>query len=160
MGVTGSGKTTIGERLAAQLEAQFVDGDSLHSDANVAKMEAGTPLDDDDRRPWLARVRDVLRRSDDIVVACSSLKREYRDRLREAGDVRFVYLELDPATAEQRTSSRDDHFMRSEMVASQFDTLERPTADERDVVTVDATADIDTVVHAALTAIGATSSDS
>lgn len=150
MGVTGSGKSTIGERLAEQLGARFVDSDSLHSESNVAKMDAGIPLDDDDRWPWLTRVRDVLSRNDAVVIACSSLKREYRDLLRDAGDVRFVYLDLDPATAEERTSSRDDHFMKSDMVESQFDALERPTADERDVATVDATADIDTVVGAAL----------
>lgn len=153
LGVAGSGKSSVGRRLAERLGIEFVDGDSLHSEANVAKMAAGIPLVDADRWPWLTENREVLRRSDRIVLACSGLRRDYRDLLRGGGDVRFVYLDLDPATAEERASSRHDHFMGSNMIASQFETLERPAADERDVLIVDATADIDTVVGAVLSAL-------
>ena len=155
LGVAGSGKSSVGRRLAERLGTEFVDGDSLHSEANVAKMAAGTPLVDADRWPWLTANREVLRRSDRIVLACSGLRRDYRDHLRGGGDVRFVYLDLDPATAEERAASRRDHFMGSNMIASQFETLERPSADERDVLIVDATAEIDTVVRRTLAALDA-----
>lgn len=139
MGVASSGKTTLGERLAARISATFVDGDSLHPPENLQKMSAGTPLDDDDREPWLERVRDTLAASDAIVVACSALRRSYRDLVRGAGDVRFVFLDLDPETARRRAAHRRRHFMGVEMVESQFATLERPGPDEHDVVTVDVT---------------------
>ena len=148
IGVAGSGKTTVGRQLAERLGAEFVDGDSLHSAANVAKMVAGTPLDDADRWPWLTSIREVLHRSDRIVVACSGLRRAYRDHLRGDG-VRFVFLDLDLATAEERAAERPGHFMGPGMVVSQFETLERPTVVEPDVITIDATADVDTVVSAA-----------
>ncbi len=152
IGVAGSGKTTVGRRLAERLGAEFVDGDSLHSEVNVAKMVAGTPLVDADRWPWLTSIREVLHRSDRIVVACSGLRRAYRDHLRVEG-VSFVYLDLDPATAEERAAGRPDHFMGPGMVVSQFEALERPTDAEPDVVTIDATADVDTVVSAAWNAL-------
>ncbi|MDW3214651.1 MAG: gluconokinase [Ilumatobacteraceae bacterium] len=153
-GVAGSGKTTVGRRLAVELDAEFVDGDSLHSEANVAKMAAGIPLVDDDRWSWLASVRDVLRRHERVVVACSGLRRVYRDRLRGHG-VRFVHLDLDMATAEERAARRPGHYMGAGMIASQFDALEPPAADEHEVVTVDATAEIAAVVGAALAALAA-----
>ena len=137
MGVTSSGKSTVGARIAARLDAEFVDGDELHPIGNVEKMANGEPLTDADRGPWLQRVRDALARSERIIVACSALKREYRDVLREAGDVQFVFLDVDPTTARRRARRRRRHFMRADMVASQFVALERPTDDETDVITVD-----------------------
>lgn len=156
MGVAGSGKTTIGRALARALDLPFVDADSLHSTANVAKMAAGHALDDRDREPWLEAVRDVLADSDTtrgVVVACSALRRSYRQVLRDAGGVVFVFLDLDPGTATERTEHRTGHFMGPMMVAGQFDTLERPDG-ELDVLTVDATEEVEAVVHHALLALG------
>lgn len=149
MGVAGSGKSTVGELLADRAGARYVDGDSLHPPENVAKMAAGTPLTDADRQPWLERVRDELASGDRIVVACSALKRAYRDILRGAGGVRFVFLDVDEPTARQRTRDRTAHWMSEQMVQSQFDTLERPSDDEQDIVTVDATRDEGDVIAAA-----------
>jgi gluconokinase len=154
MGVTGSGKSTVGAELAERLGCRFVDGDSLHPAANVAKMSEGVALSDDDRWPWLAAVRDVLRRREPVVVACSALKRAYREVLRQAPGTVFVFLDLDVATATARTAARSGHFMRADMVASQFATLERPEG-EQDVLVVDARAPDASVVDAALDALDA-----
>jgi len=153
MGVAGSGKSTVGAALADALGAAFVDGDALHPRANIEKMAAGEPLTDDDRWPWLGRVRDTLRGAASIVVACSALTRRYRDVLRDAGGVRFVFLDLDPGTAGDRLTHRVDHFMGAKMVTSQFAVLERPAVDETDVVTVDATLGVDSIVDHALAAL-------
>ena len=150
MGVAGSGKSTVGQAVADAIGAVFVDADSLHPPANVAKMAAGHPLTDDDRWPWLARVRQELRGADDIVIACSALTRRYRDLLRHAGDVRFVFLALDAATARDRALQRTGHFMGADMVASQFSTLEPPEADETDIVAIDGTGHVDDVVAEAV----------
>ena len=126
MGVAGSGKTTVGARVADRLGARFLDADDLHPPANIDKMAAGQPLDDHDRRPWLQHVRDELRGEESIVVACSALTRRYRDVLRQAGGVQFVFLDLDAVTARQRTEHRTGHFMGTSMIVSQFEALEPP----------------------------------
>ena len=136
MGVAGSGKTTVGEGLAAGLGVPFLDADSLHPPANRAKMEAGVPLDDTDRLPWLGAVREAMDAQQDIVVACSALRRSYRDLLRAGGGVRFVYLPVSTAEAERRLLARHGHFMHANMAASQFAALEEPGADEPDVTTL------------------------
>lgn len=147
MGVSGSGKTTVGERLAAALDSAFVDADDAHPPANVAKMSRGEPLTDSDRQPWLARLRDELAAAaGDVVVTSSALKRSYRDVLREAGGVTFVHLELDRTTAVDRVSQRADHFMPASLVDSQFEVLEAPAPDERDVTVVDASPPPDEIV--------------
>jgi gluconokinase len=143
MGVSGSGKTTVGKEIAARLNLPFVDGDSLHSAANVAKMHAGVALDDADRAPWLDAIGAVLgkieQHPDGIVVACSALKRAYRDRLRAvSGGCRFLYLALTPALAQRRVAGRHAHFMPASLVSDQFATLEPPRPDEHDVMTIDA----------------------
>lgn len=148
MGVAGSGKSSVGTALAARLGVRFVDADDLHPAANVAKLAGGQALTDSDRWPWLARVRGELRRGP-VVVACSSLRRSYRDMLRAAPSVRFVFLDVDPATARQRAGSRPGHFMAPAMVAGQFETLERPASDEHDVLVVDGREPLERIVDCA-----------
>ncbi len=138
MGVSGSGKTTVGRLLAERLSCSFVDGDDLHPEANVSKMAAGVPLDDRDRAPWLKRVHAVIEKkvadSECVVVACSALRRSYRETI--AGrrrDVRFVYLRGNADLIQYRMSERQGHFMPPELLASQFETLEEPD----DALTVD-----------------------
>ena len=149
MGVAGSGKTTVGHRLAEELGWPFCEGDDLHPAANVAKMARGEPLTDEDRRPWLealrARIAATLDGGGDLVVACSALKAAYRRTLAvDAARVRFVYLALDPAVAALRVARRQGHFMKASMVDSQFAALETPTPAE--ALTVDAAAPLDAVV--------------
>lgn len=151
MGVAGSGKSSLGAALAARLGIGFVDGDALHGEANVAKMRAGIPLDDADRWPWLDRVGEVLADAGDyprgVIVACSALKRVYRDRIRaSAGDCHFLYLDLSMEEAGRRVGGRPGHFMPTSLVADQFAVLERPAADEADAITLDATRPLDRLV--------------
>lgn len=143
MGVSGSGKTTVGRRLAERLGWPFLEGDALHPEANVEKMARGEPLTDEDRRPWLARIAGVIEAQVDegqpAVIACSALKRRYRERLRQAGEkVVFVHLAGDFELIRQRMEARENHFMGAEMLRSQFEALERPADDEAIVVSVDA----------------------
>jgi gluconokinase len=133
MGVAGSGKSTIAAALAQRLRREFRDGDSFHTPDNVAKMAGGEALTDDDRLPWLDSIAAWLAASPGRVVACSALKRSYRDRLRAAGPLLFLYLDITPATALRRVAGRPGHFMPASLIDDQFATLERPTSDERDV---------------------------
>ena len=135
MGVSGSGKSLIGSRLARALGVEFIEGDAYHSPENVARMAAGIPLTDEDRRAWLAAIAsrlDAARREGvGLVVSCSALKRSYRDVLRSgSADIRFVYLEGDRALIDQRLAGRRGHFMPSSLLDSQFAILEPPSADE------------------------------
>jgi gluconokinase/6-phosphogluconolactonase len=144
MGVAGSGKSTIGEALAQRLGWRFEDGDSFHPPANVAKMSAGHPLTDEDRWPWLQAIADEIARcrarSEHIIIACSALKKVYRDILTgNRDDVRIVYLEGSQSLIADRMSHRKGHFMPTGLLDSQFATLEPPAADEHPVtVSVDA----------------------
>lgn len=139
IGVSGSGKTTVGALLAGRLGWDFADGDDLHPPANVEKMASGQPLDDDDRRPWLANVADWIRshvRSGRPgVITCSALKRAYRERLRADGVV-FVHLAGSRDVIRRRLVARHGHYMPATLLDSQFDTLEPPT-DEPDVLSID-----------------------
>jgi gluconokinase len=145
MGVSGSGKSSIGEALAARLHWAFQEGDALHPAANIAKMSAGIALTDADRWPWLDAIADWigarLHAGEAGVVTCSALRRVYRDRLRQAGaGVRFVYPEVARDELERRMRSRQ-HFMPPSLLDSQLQTLEPPTADEQAIV-LDAATDI------------------
>ncbi|MDA8035643.1 MAG: gluconokinase, GntK/IdnK-type [Actinomycetota bacterium] len=138
MGVAGSGKSLVGSALALALGVPFLEGDDLHPADNVAAMRAGTPLTDRERWPWLAAIRQALRDRPAAVVSCSALRRSYRDALRAAGDVCFLYLYVDPLEAARRVGGRSAHFMGVAMLESQFAALERPDPDETDVACLDA----------------------
>jgi gluconokinase len=131
MGVAGAGKTVVGRALAAVLGCGFVDADDLHPPENVAKMAAGTPLEDSDRWPWLARVAEVLT-NPPVVVACSALRRSYRDHIRQTTGqpVCFVHLAGTDALLAKRLEARAGHFMPPALLASQLATLEPPGPDE------------------------------
>ncbi|MFE9850144.1 gluconokinase [Streptomyces sp. NPDC005576] len=136
MGVAGTGKTTIGPLLATALGVPYAEGDDFHPEANIAKMSAGTPLDDADRWPWLDSIGQWAHGRAGLggVVACSALKRAYRDRLRgEAPDAVFLHLTGDRALIEGRMSARKGHFMPTALLDSQFATLQPPEADEAGV---------------------------
>jgi len=142
MGVSGSGKTTVGRALADALGWEFVDGDDFHPASNVEKMAAGEPLTDDDRRPWLRAVRDFIReRLDDeapAVVACSALKAAYREVLLDGNDgAQIVHLKGPYALIRQRMEARTDHFFDADLLQSQFEALETPEADEVLTVSID-----------------------
>jgi gluconokinase len=155
MGVSGSGKSTIADRLAARLDWRFEDGDGFHPPGNVAKMSAGQPLTDDDRRPWLQAIADeidrVSRQGERLVVACSALKRAYRDILSHGRtDVRFVFLNGSYELIASRLATRKGHFMPPGLLASQFKTLEPPDTSEHPVtVSIDAPVEtiVDDIIH-------------
>ena len=146
--MSGAGKSTVGSELGEALHVPFLDADTLHSADAVHKLSTGVPLTDDDRWPWLRRVaaaakeRAVQNEQQMCVVACSALKREYRDMLRATPDVRvvFVYLRLAPALLAERLTQRQGHFMKAAMLQSQLDTLQEPRADEGNVCVVEITA--------------------
>ena len=137
MGPAGSGKTTVGELLAGQLGWEFADGDSFHSPANIEKMAHGVPLDDNDRIPWLNSIREAMeqwnaqRRS--VVLACSALKKIYRERLQINSGVKLAYLKGTYDLLRERLHSRRGHYATEQLLASQFADLEEP----EDAITVD-----------------------
>jgi gluconokinase len=147
MGVTGSGKTTIGRLLATRLGVPFVDGDDYHDAGNVERMHRGEPLDDAARAPWLGRLNTVMRdaaaRRDGVVLACSALRASYRDRLEDGVDgVRYVYLRAGESLLRERLAHRHGHFAGAALVPSQLATLE-PLAG---AITVDARESPETIV--------------
>lgn len=157
LGVSGSGKSTVGSAVADGLGLPFLDGDEVHPSANVAKMRAGHALDDADRAPWLRIIADRIRRSAEsgrgLVVACSALKRRYRDELRSAAtEVWCLYLALDRDIARSRVAARTGHFMPPGLVDSQFDTLE-PLEHDEPGATIDATGDLQVTLSRARAAV-------
>lgn len=135
MGVSGCGKSEIGSRLATELGVPFLEGDTFHPAENVAKMSAGVPLNDDDRAGWLltlqAKIREAAQRGEGLVLSCSSLKRRYRDLLRQADpELRFAHLDGARAVIESRMQSRTGHYMPTSLLDSQLRDLEPLQADE------------------------------
>ena len=156
MGVSGCGKSTMASALGERLGLEMVDGDDLHLPESVAKMRSGIALQDADRWPWLDRIGHYLAQAQEPgrVVACSALKRMYRDRIREqAGDVCFVFLDGDFDLIEQRMRQRVGHYMQPGLLDSQFRTLEKPQADESDVIRLPITEPVEDMVAQALNAL-------
>ena len=150
MGVSGSGKTTIGEALAARLGWRYLDADDYHPQENVAKMAAGTPLQDEDRWPWLEKINLVLRQQEDAVLGCSALKDAYRKRL-AAGlqDCRIVHLKGSFELLSRRAAERKHRFMPASLLKSQFETLEPP----RSAIEVDVAQPVEACVQQILRAL-------
>jgi gluconokinase len=148
MGVSGSGKSTVGAALAQRLRVPFADADDFHPPANIAKMTAGHPLDDDDRYPWLEAIGEwLVARQSGGVMSCSALKRRYRDQMRRhRADVEFLHLAGSPEVIGRRQASRPGHFMPAALLASQFRTLEPLEPDERGIA-IDVGQDIDSIIE-------------
>jgi gluconokinase len=146
MGVSGCGKSSVGEGLAARLGIPYRDGDDLHPAENVEKMRAGTPLTDDDRWPWLDQVAAVLAKEAPVIVGCSALRRVYRDRLRAGagGPVRFIHLSGSRDLIAARMAERKGHYMPPSLLDSQFAALDAPGPDE--ALTVDIDQPLDTLI--------------
>ncbi len=152
MGVSGSGKSTVGAALAQRLRVPFADADDFHPPANIAKMTAGEALNDDDRYPWLEAIGEWLAgHGEGGVMSCSALKRKYRDQLRNhCAEVEFLHLSGSPDTIGRRQASRPGHFMPASLLESQFRTLEPLEADERGVA-IDIDQNIDSIVDTYVT---------
>jgi gluconokinase len=158
MGVSGCGKTTIGRALAESLGCPFLDGDDYHPPENVAKMAGGIPLTDDDRKPWLEGLHGLLldhaRRDQTVVLACSALKRRYREMLRGGVEgFRLFHLKGDIELIRARMAARPGHYMKPGLLQSQFDTLEPPGPDE--AVTIDIAEPVDAILQRILNEVGA-----
>lgn len=156
MGISGSGKSVLAERLAARLDRPFAEADEFHPAANIAKMAAGTPLTDEDRWPWLRSLRDWMDREADAggtICTCSALKRSYRDLLREAaGRVVFLQVVCDPAVITERMEHRLGHFMPASLVPSQLATLE-PLGEDEDGWVLENSGSVDELVERALAVV-------
>jgi gluconokinase len=153
-GVTGTGKTRVGSALAEALGWKFIDADDYHDEANLAKLNQGIPLNDEDRWPWLARLRAVIEQhvtqGQSAVVACSALKRVYREYLSVGSEVVLVYLKAESKVLEERLRRRRGHFMNPTLLKTQLETLEEPLDDTLAVDTARAPAEIVDVIRKAL----------
>lgn len=147
MGVSGCGKTTVGQQLADRLGWPFFDGDAFHPPANIDKMSRGIPLNDEDRSGWLAaiadRMRELIAVNQSGVFACSALKQKYRDQLQVSDQVKFVYLRGDYELIWSRMQQRPGHYMKPNMLASQFEALEEPL----NALTLDITLPVEQLVE-------------
>ena len=168
MGVSGSGKSTLAEGLSAALGLPMKDGDELHLPESVAKMSAGIALEDADRWPWLDRIANYLANSEQnpqgkagAIVACSALKRIYRDRIRQqAGPVVFLFLDGQPDLIKQRMQGRKGHYMQAGLLDSQLQTLEKPGADERDIIALSINQSVSNLLQNAIVKLVADQEDS
>jgi gluconokinase len=154
MGVAGSGKTAVGKQVAEKLDWIFLDADDFHPPANIEKMKHGIPLNDEDRAPWLQRLHDELQNQmaegHSVILACSALKESYRKVLRdEATPPKFVYLDVDPQTIQDRLQHRTAHFFPKELMESQFAALEKP----KDAIIIDARKSLEEVVEQVIEAL-------
>ena len=155
MGVSGTGKTTVGQALSQAIGAKFIDGDDLHPRQNIVKMASGQPLEDSDRLPWLDRIGDVIfslgQKNESGILVCSALKKRYRDQLRQGNPaLRFLWLTGDYDCILQRMQQRKGHFMPEALLRSQFAALEAPDESEPDIVAVDIAPDVAQIVGNAL----------
>jgi gluconokinase len=155
MGVTATGKSAVGTRVAERLDMAYIEGDAFHPEANIAKMSAGEPLTDEDRQPWLETLAAMLAENRDAgtasVMGCSALRRRYRDILRGDGSVFFLHLTATADVLKERMESRE-HFMPASLLQSQLDTLE-PLEDDEEGTALDVDAPLDEVVDAAVAAV-------
>lgn len=152
MGVSGSGKSAVAKQVSYNLDAAFLDGDFLHPKANIIKMRSGIPLNDEDRFPWLNLISNAVFAMSNVndisIIICSALKRKYRDIIRgENENVHFIYLKGSYDVIADRLAKRKGHYQKTGMLQSQFDTLEEPTADEKDVYIVNTEQPLERVVH-------------
>ncbi len=158
MGVSSTGKTSVGTAVAQQLGIKLIDGDDLHPRANIVKMGQGQPLNDEDRAPWLERIRDAAfsleQKSEVGIIVCSALKKKYRDQIRDGNDnVKFIFLHGSFELILERMRQRKGHFMKEEMLKSQFETLEVPGVEETDVIAIDINGSFEEVVERCVKAV-------
>ena len=158
MRVSSTGKTSVGTEVAHRLGIKLIDGDDLHPRANIIKMDEGHPLNDEDRAPWLERIRDAAfsleHKSEIGIIVCSALKKKYRDQIRDGNsNVKFLFLHGSYDVILERMRQRKGHYMKESMLKSQFETLEVPGADEPDVIPIDINAPFDEVVERCIQAL-------
>lgn len=158
MGVSSTGKTSVGTEVAHRLGIKLIDGDDLHPRANIIKMGEGHPLNDEDRAPWLERIRDAAfsleHKSEVGIIVCSALKKKYRDQIRDGNsNIKFLFLHGSYDVILERMRQRKGHYMKESMLKSQFETLEVPGADEPDVIPIDINASFDEVVERCIQAL-------
>jgi gluconokinase len=159
MGVSGCGKSSVGEALAAHFDVPYIEGDAMHPPENIAKMSAGTPLDDQDRWPWLdalaARLKAEAAQNGAAVASCSSLKKAYRDRLQAGSgpETRFIFLDCSRKTLDRNQSARKGHFMPPSLLDSQLATLEPPYGEARAII-IDGNPPLDAVLQSIIEKLG------
>lgn len=158
MGVSSTGKTSVGTEVAHRLGIKLIDGDDLHPRANIIKMGLGQPLNDEDRAPWLERIRDAAfsleQKSEIGIIVCSALKKKYRDLIRDGNEnVKFLFLYGSFELILERMKQRKGHYMKTEMLKSQFDTLEIPQSDENDVIHISIDGSFEDVVARVIQAL-------